>query len=302
MKNKSISTFYHLTKGANNMKSIEIVTDKINDNAIRVVQDNYHLVFLMKDDKNFNVYLENDDARKSGIYILLGDKNENMKFVYIGQAEVIKTRLEQHQKDDKKPWKAVYYFGLLNGELEKTQRDYLEEKLIEEYQNNNIQTDNKTGGNTHESLSLQSKMKADNLFNWFLTTINDVLSYDIFDNEKSKEKASQKTKNTCAYKIIINGERKSVNKITDMVRFVANKLFEINKKKSKELAKQNEEASPSMLFATFEKVGKSGAVLNEQIQNTGIYFYNNFNPTYAIKILTNIAEQFGANFKLDKIK
>jgi hypothetical protein len=281
------------------MKSIEIVTDKINDNAIRVVQDNYHLVFLTKDDKNFGNYLANDDAKKSGIYILIGDKNEDAKYVYIGQAEVVRTRLEQHQKDDKKPWKAVYYFGLLNGELEKTQRDYLEEKLIEEYKKNGIQTDNKTSGNSHGSLSMQSKMKADNLFNWFLATINDVLSYDIFDNEKPRVKATT-TRAKTRYKIVLDGKEKLVNKVTNMVRFVAKELFRLNEDKAKELAEQNEEASPAMLFATFEKIGKSGSILNEKIENTDIYFYNTFNPDYAIKTLSDIAEQFGVNLQITK--
>jgi hypothetical protein len=74
--------------------------------------------------------LQRDEARKPGIYFLTGINSETGKpRVYVGEAEVIRSRLRGHL--DRDFWKTVIFFVSKDENLTKAHIKYLEGKLIE---------------------------------------------------------------------------------------------------------------------------------------------------------------------------
>lgn len=74
--------------------------------------------------------LQREEARKPGIYFLTGINSETGRpRVYIGEAEVVRTRLKSHF--DRDFWKTVIFFVSKDENLTKAHIKYLEGKLIE---------------------------------------------------------------------------------------------------------------------------------------------------------------------------
>lgn len=74
--------------------------------------------------------LQREEARKPGIYFLTGINSETGKpRVYVGEAEVVRTRLKGHL--DRDFWKTVIFFVSKDENLTKAHIKYLEGKLIE---------------------------------------------------------------------------------------------------------------------------------------------------------------------------
>ena len=74
--------------------------------------------------------LQRDEAKKPGIYFLTGINSETGKpRVYVGEAEVVRTRLKGHL--DRDFWKTVIFFVSKDENLTKAHIKYLEGKLIE---------------------------------------------------------------------------------------------------------------------------------------------------------------------------
>ena len=87
--------------------------------------------------------LKREESSYAGVYILLGDKDEEM-LAYIGEGESIKERIRQH--DSKKDWwtKAVLITSAANN-LNKAHVRYIEARLIQEGRKaNNTKLDNGT--------------------------------------------------------------------------------------------------------------------------------------------------------------
>jgi hypothetical protein len=77
-----------------------------------------------------DLILQRDEAKKPGIYFLTGINSETGKpRVYIGEAEVVRTRLKGHL--DRDFWKTVIFFVSKDENLTKAHIKYLEGKLIE---------------------------------------------------------------------------------------------------------------------------------------------------------------------------
>jgi len=74
--------------------------------------------------------LQRDEAKKPGVYFLTGINPETGKErVYIGEAEVIRSRIKSHL--DRDFWKTVIFFVSKDENLTKAHIKYLEGKLIE---------------------------------------------------------------------------------------------------------------------------------------------------------------------------
>lgn len=77
-----------------------------------------------------DIILQREEAKKPGIYFLTGINSETGKpRVYIGEAEVIRSRLKGHLERDF--WKTVIFFVSKDENLTKAHIKYLEGKLIE---------------------------------------------------------------------------------------------------------------------------------------------------------------------------
>ena len=77
-----------------------------------------------------DIILQRQEANKTGIYFLTGINSETGKNrVYIGEAEVIKSRIKNHLNRDF--WKTIIFFVSADENLTKSHIRYLEGKLIE---------------------------------------------------------------------------------------------------------------------------------------------------------------------------
>ena len=77
-----------------------------------------------------DMILDRDEAKKPGIYFLIGiDSESGKERVYIGEAEVIRARLKGHL--DRDFWTTLIFFVSKDENLTKAHIKYLEGKLIE---------------------------------------------------------------------------------------------------------------------------------------------------------------------------
>ncbi len=103
-----------------------IVSDRSKDNITVYTKEPVFLAIADRED--LKVLKDLEEANKAGIYILLG---ENQR--YVGQASgKIYDRLKQHN-EQKDWWNKIIFFGREDGRLDKSQTDYLEKKLIDEF-------------------------------------------------------------------------------------------------------------------------------------------------------------------------
>ncbi|MCP1659762.1 GIY-YIG nuclease family protein [Neisseria perflava] len=131
-----------------------IVSDRGRDNITVYTQE--PAFFAIADREDMNALKRLEEANRAGIYILLGD---NIR--YVGQASrSVYDRLHTHVKaQDKTWWNKVIFFGREDGHLDKSQTDYLEKLLIEQFAQTDLTLDNANIGNT-SYIEKTSKIKA----------------------------------------------------------------------------------------------------------------------------------------------
>ncbi|MFA9499688.1 GIY-YIG nuclease family protein [Mannheimia sp. E30BD] len=158
-----------------------IVTDRGRDNITVYTKD--PAFFVIADRTDFNALKNLEEANKAGIYILLGENRR-----YIGQASgKIYDRIAKHIKDETKIWwNKIIFFGREDGHLDKSQTDYLEKMLINEFKNTDLILENGTIGNT-SYIDKTSKIKAKNVFDIVQEIMEEVAHINIFESELNDE-------------------------------------------------------------------------------------------------------------------
>lgn len=162
-----------------------IVTDRGRDNI--TVYTKEPAFFVIADRTDFNALKNLEEANKAGIYILLGENKR-----YIGQASgKIYDRIAKHIKDEAKTWwNKIIFFGREDGHLDKSQTDYLEKMLINEFKNTDLILENGTLGNT-SYIDKTSKIKAKNVFDIVQEIMEEVAHINIFESELNEEQLSE---------------------------------------------------------------------------------------------------------------
>ena len=76
---------------------------------------------------------DRDEFARTGVYILVGESNGIVPNVYIGEADDIRTRLNNHHsgKESRIEWIEVIFFSSKDGNLNKAHVKYLEWRLID---------------------------------------------------------------------------------------------------------------------------------------------------------------------------
>ncbi|MFA5153504.1 MAG: GIY-YIG nuclease family protein [Clostridia bacterium] len=144
-------------------------------------------IFFSRSELNQAIQYEKLDA--VGIYFLLSNDDEQDKInVYIGEAEILKDRLKQHNNDDKKDfWNKTICFISTNNELNKAHIKYLESYCYYELLKNSkiILKNNNTP--TQSNLTKEDTDFALDFFNE-IKTLTGVLGFPIFDIQKTPKK------------------------------------------------------------------------------------------------------------------
>lgn len=71
------------------------------------------------------------EFERTGVYVLLAEGDGVIPEIYIGEADDVRTRLNQHAKDSKIDWRAVVFFVSKDNNLNKAHVRYLEWRLID---------------------------------------------------------------------------------------------------------------------------------------------------------------------------
>ena len=138
--------------------------------------------------------LGREEAKRTGIYVLLGERDDGL-LAYIGEAEEIRSRLRNHVSG-KDWWTSVVFVTTSGNKLNKAHVKYLEARLIEIAQEvDSVPLDN---GNTPEKPSLSEANRAN--METFLETLLMVLpkvlpapQIDMFLDKRRASKGSTET-------------------------------------------------------------------------------------------------------------
>ncbi len=169
------------------MRNIFITRNRENDN-ISVYEKEPAVVVTL--DRKDLPYLKNlSYANNPGIYILIG---ENQRYIGQTAGQSINQRLSQHNLNNDKSWfTKIIFFGRIDGQLSKTQADFLEGKLISFYnENSKFRLENKTGGNSG-FVDRLSESKANELWDTFFEILEEVANIDLLEGaEETPEEIS----------------------------------------------------------------------------------------------------------------
>lgn len=73
---------------------------------------------------------QREEAQRTGVYILLGDKSDGSPLAYIGESDNIASRLKQHAAK-KSFWSEVVFVTSKDGNLTSAHARYIEAQLIQ---------------------------------------------------------------------------------------------------------------------------------------------------------------------------
>lgn len=123
-----------------------------------------------------------EEARNAGVYVLINDSNMR----YVGQASgSVYSRLSNHDKN-KLWWDTVIFFGRVDGQLDKSQLDYLENKLIRLFEEKGFTMDNQTAGN-QSFIAPYQRGKAESLLSDALNILEHTAKLNIFKLARVKK-------------------------------------------------------------------------------------------------------------------
>ena len=107
-----------------------LVAEGIPDGFRLIEKPNWVGLGLICPRNRYSEVKERDEFSKSGVYILIGaePKNDEVR-IYIGQGEVIRNRLDDHNAN-KEFWEKVIVFTAKNNMLHKAHTKYLEARLL----------------------------------------------------------------------------------------------------------------------------------------------------------------------------
>lgn len=114
------------------MKQIFIFSDTQKDNISYFEREPAILVSMSRSDLPY--LKEQDFSNYPAVYVLIGGNKR-----YVGQAagQSISLRLSQHFLKEDKAWvESVLFFTRADGKMSKADTDYLEKRLIQDFQEN----------------------------------------------------------------------------------------------------------------------------------------------------------------------
>ena len=276
------------------MRHILITTDRKSDNISVFQEEPAIIVMANRDDLPALKKLET--ASQAGIYILLGENKR-----YVGQASnSLFNRINMH--DSKKDWwNRVLFFTKTGNDLDKSQLDYLEEKLIKLFRTESpFEIDNVTGGNNSYT-GMASKMTADNLWEIVQSVLEEIANIKLFElnfeNTEQKdyqENISQATEN---YSIKLDDQvfqyKTQVRPYIDMAKY----LFDKYPEKIQELVVDGRpwnrvDGNSGMLLGNEKVVAQDGTKSTVELVD-GVHLYKNFSKSRMVEAIYILAKMFG---------
>ncbi|MFA9468747.1 GIY-YIG nuclease family protein [Streptococcus sp. E24BD] len=166
------------------MKHIVIVSDRQPDNIAIYREEPAFVVIAERKDMGYLKDLP--QAQQAGLYILIDEDTR-----YIGQTTNLYQRLSIHKRE-KEWWTQMILFGREDGRLDKSQLDYLESRLIQDFQETTFSIKNATKGNT-SWIDPTKEIQAKQVWNITQDILENIANINIFDNTISEPETLSET-------------------------------------------------------------------------------------------------------------
>lgn len=268
------------------VKHIVVVSDNSPDNITVYTEEPAFVVLADRDDLDKLNTL--DEANRAGIYILFG---ENQR--YVGQAsKSIISRLMRHNKNFDW-WTHVIFFGREDGHLDKSQTDYLENKLISDFNQTNLKLHNQTNGNT-SWIDKTSKILAEKLWLIASTILQEVANINIYEGDKIVSEATDQEVTVVLPYATITGKNPSQS-FVNVFKYLYN-----DEEYSIRLIEKIVEGSPNTnnLLGTEPLFGNRNNARTTELDK-GLYLYTNLSTDAKRRTLLKFAESINLEIQIN---
>ncbi|HFN2111715.1 TPA: GIY-YIG nuclease family protein, partial [Enterococcus faecium] len=254
------------------MKQIFIFSDTQKDNISYFEREPAILVSMSRSDLPY--LKEQDFSNYPAVYVLIGGNKR-----YVGQAagQSISLRLSQHFLKEYKAWvESVLFFTRADGKMSKADTDYLEKRLIQDFQEkSDYEMMNSTAGNTSYIDKLQ-KAKSDQLYDTVFEIIDEIANIDLFGTSEDSETQIYEFSSSGQYEIEYDGKKISSKSARGLLVDFVSQLF-ADGNYNNQLQELIVDETPSFAIILGRKPSMYNGRPNSARVADGVWVYANFN-------------------------
>ncbi|EOH86756.1 hypothetical protein UAS_01217 [Enterococcus asini ATCC 700915] len=275
------------------MKQIFIFSDTQKDNISYFEREPAILVSMSRSDLPY--LKEQDFSNYPAVYVLIGGNKR-----YVGQAagQSISLRLSQHFLKEDKAWvESVLFFTRADGKMSKADTDYLEKRLIQDFQEkSDYEMMNSTAGNTSYIDKLQ-KAKSDQLYDTVFEIIDEIANIDLFGTSEDSETQIYEFSSSGQYEIEYDGKKISSKSARGLLVDFVSQLF-ADGNYNNQLQELIVDETPSFAMILGRKTSMYNGRPNSARVADGVWVYANFNKKNVRIKIDKLARQLGIPVKI----
>lgn len=275
------------------MKQIFIFSDTQKDNISYFEREPAILVSMSRSDLPY--LKEQDFSNYPAVYVLIGGNKR-----YVGQAagQSISLRLSQHFLKEDKAWvESVLFFTRADGKMSKADTDYLEKRLIQDFQEkSDYEMMNSTAGNTSYIDKLQ-KAKSDQLYDPVFEIIDEIANIDLFGTSEDSETQIYEFSSSGQYEIEYDGKKISSKSARGLLVDFVSQLF-ADGNYNNQLQELIVDETPSFAMILGRKPSMYNGRPNSARVADGVWVYANFNKKNVRIKIDKLARQLGIPVKI----
>ena len=275
------------------MKQIFIFSDTQKDNISYFEREPAILVSMSRSDLPY--LKEQDFSNYPAVYVLIGGNKR-----YVGQAagQSISLRLSQHFLKEYKAWvESVLFFTRADGKMSKADTDYLEKRLIQDFQEkSDYEMMNSTAGNTSYIDKLQ-KAKSDQLYDTVFEIIDEIANIDLFGTSEDSETQIYEFSSSGQYEIEYDGKKISSKSARGLLVDFVSQLF-ADGNYNNQLQELIVDETPSFAIILGRKPSMYNGRPNSARVADGVWVYANFNKKNVRIKIDKVARQLGIPVKI----
>lgn len=275
------------------MKQIFIFSDTQKDNISYFEREPAILVSMSRSDLPY--LKEQDFSNYPAVYVLIGGNKR-----YVGQAagQSISLRLSQHfLKEDKACKESVLFFTRADGKMSKADTDYLEKRLIQDFQEkSDYEMMNSTAGNTSYIDKLQ-KAKSDQLYDTVFEIIDEIANIDLFGTSEDSETQIYEFSSSGQYEIEYDGKKISSKSARGLLVDFVSQLF-ADGNYNNQLQELIVDETPSFAMILGRKPSMYNGRPNSARVADGVWVYANSNKKNVRIKIDKLARQLGIPVKI----
>lgn len=275
------------------MKQIFIFSDTQKDNISYFEREPAILVSMSRSDLPY--LKEQDFSNYPAVYVLIGGNKR-----YVGQAagQSISLRLSQHFLKEDKAWvESVLFFTRADGKMSKADTDYLEKRLIQDFQEkSDYEMMNSTAGNTSYIDKLQ-KAKSDQLYDTVFEIIDEIANIDLFGTSEDSETQIYEFSSSGQYEIEYDGKKISSKSARGLLVDFVSQLF-ADGNYNNQLQELIVDETPSFAMILGRKPSMYNGRPNSARVADRVWVYANFNKKNVRIKIDKLARQLGIPVKI----